>query len=134
MVMKPLYKQIRKNFKEQLKEHGVTVNINYAYKTSDDGWGEDQLKGTYENVKVFQDVVKNSAFERNDYANIMEGKSVFQIPFSYILNGSEVQLDFKDKENITIEIIASGQVFQIDRVIPFDQIGDGFLCQLAVQA
>jgi hypothetical protein len=134
MNSRTLYRSASNLFKNNIKKFGITVNVHYANKNNNAGWGNDQLKGTFQNVKVLQEIVKNSVFEKSPFVNIMEGKSVFYIPFNYVFEGEVVPLNFADKTDIRIEVIASGQSYQIDKVMPFEQIGDKFVFQLAVQA
>jgi hypothetical protein len=127
---------IKKTFKKLLKKYGTTVNVHYVSK---DAMGKIILAGDYLGIKVLIDPIGVGLnFENLQYANIKSSKSVFYIPMTYMVNGVETQLLFRDtsgKLYSTIEFTLPDNSFKwtLTAVSPVIAVGNDIIYQIGVQ-
>lgn len=119
-----MVKQIKKDFKKALASPlAATITIEYNLPADEESlWDDIGTIQRHENVKALTDVVSNLNIEKYRYAHIQTGKIIFYISNDYDLSNAK-----------NIKIYWAGQIYDIDKAIPHQQLGDEYLCQMLIQ-
>ncbi|MDP4224824.1 MAG: hypothetical protein Q8910_00440 [Bacteroidota bacterium] len=124
-------------FNKLLKKYGTTVNIHY---TTKDAMGKPVLPGAdYLGVKVFIDPTGVGLnYDQYQYGNIKSSKAVFYIPLTYLDNGVETALNFRDESGkaypfITFSLLDNSFKWELTAINPIVTIGNEALYQVGVQ-
>jgi hypothetical protein len=101
--------------------------------------GKTLLAGDYLGVKVLIDPLGVGLnLENSQYANIKSSKAVFYIPMSYVIDGVDTLLNFKDANRRTyteISIVLPDNSFSwnLTAVSPVIAVGNDVIYQVGVQ-
>lgn len=124
-LMRNIIKQIKKDFYKALASPlaaTITIEYNSPVDSNQSLWDSQLNIKTYVNVKALYDIVSNLNIEKYRYAHIQTGKVIFYISNEYDLSNAT-----------NIKILWAGQIYDIDKAIPHQQLGNECLCQMLIQ-